>query len=374
MKIIDRYITIEMFWTFISGVAVFTILFVAGGQLLVVAQMLSEDKTPLGLALWYLLNTLPTVLVFTFPMAVLLAALLSFGRISGESELVAMKAGGISFMRIATPAIMLSLGVAFISLYINNNLAPNSTYIAQSILFDQLTKNQDLISENIVIHDKTEDEEDMIIFARKLIPRENRMEDATIQYFQGRQLVREVRAKDAFFRPEDTKWYLEKAYINDYSKGPDPQNYVEAEEVYFPLKKSPLQIAKDRKRRPDEMNREQLKEKLDKLEQEGYLAGDEEKLKYYHENEVYYHQKVSIPFTCFVFGMFGIPLGIRPQRTSKAIGLGISIIFILVYYVLMSMGVAFGRNGVMPTFWAAWMPNMFFFLAGIILLYRVSRQ
>lgn len=375
MKIIDRYVALEMFWMFISGTAVFTILFIAGGQLLVVARMVSEDKTPLSLALYYLLNTLPSILVFTFPMATLLAALLAFGRLSGESELVAMKAGGISFLRISFPAVLFSLAIFFLALYINNNLAPNSTYIAQSILFDQIMKSDDLIRENIVIRDQVENDEERLIFSRKLIPKENRMEDATIQYFSGRKMVRQVRAQDVYYDPDKRKWFLKLAYIEDYSTGPVPDKFAQAQEVYLPLDKSPVQLAKNRERRPEEMDMTQLQNRLSQMIQEGFLTGgDEGRMKHYREYEVYYYQKIAIPFTCFVFGLFGIPLGIRPYRTSKAIGLGISIIFILIYYVLMSVGMAFGRNGVMPTFWAAWVPNIFFLIAGIILLLKTSRQ
>jgi len=377
IKILDRYIFVEMLGPFFFGVATFTILFVAGGQLFVVTRMVTEDNTPISTALYYLANTLPAILVFTFPMAVLLAALLSFGRISGESELVALKAGGVSFTRIAFPAIIMTLMVTLLSLYINNDIAPNSTYIAQTILFDQLTKSDDLIRENLVLKGEEEDGVERIIFSRKLIPFENRMEDATIQYYKDRKLIREVRAKDVYYNPEEHKWYLKVARIDDYSASPDsidPEKTFTSisEEVYLPLDKSPIQIAKDRGRRPEEMNQKQLRRKLDEMYDKGFDS--ENDLKRYREYEVYYYQKIAIPFTCFVFGLFGIPLGVRPHRTSKAIGLGLSIVFIFIYYVLMSTGMAMGRNGYMPALWAAWLPNIIFGSAGIILLIRVARQ
>ncbi len=371
-KILDKYIFKEMLGPFLYGVATFTILFIAGGQLFVVTRMIAEDKTPVSTALYYLLNTMPAILVFTFPMAVLLGALLSFGRISGESELVAMKAGGISFIRIAFPAIILSLVITLVAYYLNNNIAPNSTYIAQSILFDQLTKRDDLIREDIVLKGEEDDKTQRIIFSRKLIVKENRMEDATIQYYKDRKLVRQVRAEDVIFKPDEGKWYLKKAIIEDYTKANEPGIFSTSEEVYLPLDKSPDQIASSRERRPEEMNREQLKQKLDEMEAKGFETEDEQK--HFKEYEVYFHQKISVPFTCFVFGLFGVPLGVRPHRTSKAIGLGISIVFIFLYYVLMSTGIAFGRNGILPTFWAAWLPNALFAFAGLVLLYRVSRQ
>jgi lipopolysaccharide export system permease protein len=197
------------------------------------------------------------------------------------------------------------------------------------------------------------------------------MEDATIQYYKGRVVIRQVRAKDVYYKPEEGKWFLKLAYIEDYSKGPEPGYFSVAREVYLPLKKSPEQLA-ERERRPEEMNRQQLSARLDKMEADGFE--NENDRKRYREYQVYYYQKIAIPFTCFVFGLFGIPLGVRPNRTSKAIGLGVSILFIFFYYVLMSIGMAMGRNGLMPAFWAAWMPNMLFGIAGIVLLLKAGRQ
>jgi len=375
MKILDRYIITEMFWPFVSGVAIFTILFVAGGQLFVVTRMVTEDKTPISTALYYLANTIPSILVFTFPMAVLLAALLAFGRLSGESELVALRAGGVSFIRITIPALFTALLITLLALYLNNEVAPESTYIAQTILFDQLTKSRDLIKEDLVLKGTEEDGVERVIFSRKLMPRENRMEDVTIQYYDGRMLIRQVRARDVYYKPGEKKWFLKHAYIEDYTKGPEPNYFSEADEVYLPLDKSPMQIAKDRERRPEEMNRAQLRERLKQMREEGFTSGeDENKLKHYREYEVYYHQKIAIPVTCLVFGLFGVPLGIRPHRASRAIGLGISIVFIFMYYVLMTAGMALGRNGPIPPFWSAWLPNIVFGIAGLVLLYRVAKQ
>lgn len=371
MKILDRYIINEMLGPFLFGVATFTVLFFAGGQLYVITRMIAESKTSLNTAMVYMVNSLPAILVFTFPMAVLLAALLAFGRLSGESELIAIKAGGTGFLRVASPAIILSFFIAFVALYINNNLAPNSTYTAQNILIDQFTKNDEHISENMIIKD-TQEGMERTIFSRRFIPRESRMEDVTIQYFKDGHRVREVFANKVFYRSDDGKWYLKEAYITDFNKEQEPQYFSSNKEIYLPLDKNPSQLAQQRSRRPEEMDRKMLKDQLVQMEKDGF--GSDEDLRRFNEYEVYYHQKIAIPFTCFVFGLFGVPLGVRPQRTSKALGLGISIIFIFVYYVLMSMGMAFGRKGDVDPFIAAWIPNILFGIAGVVLIARQARQ
>lgn len=371
MKILDKYVVNEMLGPFIFGVATFTILFFAGGQLYVVTKMIAESKASMHTAFVYIINSLPAILVFTFPMAVLLSSLLAFGRFSGESELIAIKAGGISFVRVAIPAIILSLFIALLALFINNTLAPNSMYTAQNILIEQFTKGSDMITKDLIITD-TEGKFERTIYARKLMPRKNRMEDVNIQYYEKGNRIRQVFAKDVVFNPEDKKWFLKKATVDQYDKDGVLLYSSKNNEILLPLDKSPGQLTKNRSRRPEEMDRPMLKRKLASMKSDGFE--DEEALRKYHEYQVYYHQKIAIPFTCFVFGLFGVPLGVRPHRTSKAIGLGLSIIFIFCYYVLMSVGMAFGRNGRIDPFIAAWIPNLIFGVAGIFLIIQQAKK
>jgi lipopolysaccharide export system permease protein len=90
--------------------------------------------------------------------------------------------------------------------------------------------------------------------------------------------------------------------------------------------------------------------------------------------KVMYHQKVSLPMTCLVFGAFAIPLGLRPQRTSTSIGFGLSLFFILLYYVLMTIGMMLGENGTAPPWVAAWLPNIVFALVGTGLVLDATRK
>src|SRR5205085_12095590 len=81
-----------------------------GASLVDVTELLALRMVPLA--------------IVTFPMATLLATLLSFGRLSGDMEVVALMAGGISFVRIAVPAFTMGLLVSVFGLYANEELVP----------------------------------------------------------------------------------------------------------------------------------------------------------------------------------------------------------------------------------------------------------
>src|SRR5919198_654548 len=102
MKILDRYIIRELLGPFFFGVAAFT--------LIDISELLLLRMVPLA--------------IVTFPMATLLAMLLSFGRLSGDMEVVAMMAGGVSFVRIAVPAFLMGLLVSLFGLFANEQLVP----------------------------------------------------------------------------------------------------------------------------------------------------------------------------------------------------------------------------------------------------------
>ena len=103
MRILDKYILKQMLGPFGFGVAAFSTIFVASSFLFRVAQYITQYGASTSSLIRLFFCLLPEVINYTFPMSMLLAALLAFGRLSASSELTAMKSGGISFARLAAP-------------------------------------------------------------------------------------------------------------------------------------------------------------------------------------------------------------------------------------------------------------------------------
>ena len=103
MKIIDRYVLRELAAPFLFGVGAFAAVFIGGSLLFKFTRLVAEQGMPLGKALLVFLYWLPGYVVLTFPMAALLAALLAFGRMSGDGETTAIRAGGVSLLRVMVP-------------------------------------------------------------------------------------------------------------------------------------------------------------------------------------------------------------------------------------------------------------------------------
>ncbi|MBI2252608.1 MAG: LptF/LptG family permease [Armatimonadetes bacterium] len=371
MKILDRYISNELIPPFFFGIAIFTLLFLSVDMLFRIAKMIIEDKGGIFTAIKYLLNNLPSILVFTFPMSILLATLMAFGRISSDAELIALKAGGISLYRIAQPALILSLIITLISFIFNEKISPEATYRANNILIKQLEGEEAQVRENLALKEITSDGLERVTFTRHFNSKEGLMNGITIQDFKGDHLIRCIFAKTAIWQEE--RWILKDGNIYNFSKNlPGEIQYgTHFQTFQMPLNNSPIEI-ENRERRPEEMNLKQLNEKINLI---GKISLTSKELnKQVNALKVYYHQKFSIPFACFVFGLFGIPLALRPHRTSTSIGLGLSIVFIFFYYIIMSIGRALGENGIITSALASWLPNLIFLILGIGMLYKSGQN
>lgn len=372
MKILDRYILAEMIFPFLYGVAAFTILFMSISSSEIISNMLAVGSSNISLVLKYVLCNIPQVLVYTFPMAVLLSTLLAFGRLSGDSEIIAFKAGGVSFIRIALPGIFLTACIMGISLYLGEKVVPDANYMATNILIRQVIKEAKSERENLLISDVDPDGTERRIFAKNLDEEHGLLRGVVIFYFRQNHRLREVYAPKAVW--ENNLWRLIDPRTYDFDENQGIKYESKSEVGRLPIDESPTELAK-RDRKPEEMSRKRLKRKLEMMRAMGSSSDPTETYtRNYKRMEVSFHQKLALPFTCFVFGLFGIPLGLRPHRTSTSLGLGLSLVFILLFYVLMTIGRALGENGTLPPMLASWAPNVIFGGVGIYMLVKASKN
>ena len=123
MKLVDRQVTYELIGPFLFGAAAFSSVFFAGAVLPQLTEWLTKGM-PVLTAIEIMILSLPSIVFYTLPMATLLAVLMGVGRLSGESEVTALFAGGVSFYRISVPILILGVGVSGFSIALNEIVAP----------------------------------------------------------------------------------------------------------------------------------------------------------------------------------------------------------------------------------------------------------
>ena len=91
IRILDKYIFREVFKAFIFGICAFSAVFIGSGTLFKIAKYITDYGASLSAVVKVFVFGLPSVIMWTFPMSMLLATLLTFGRLSSSSEITAMK-------------------------------------------------------------------------------------------------------------------------------------------------------------------------------------------------------------------------------------------------------------------------------------------
>ena len=145
VRILDRFIVSQMGGSFLFGVMVFSLLLVAGDLLFQIANLVIDKGVSLGVVLRLFVYKMPEVVVMTLPMASLLSALLTFGRLSSQSEIVALRAAGISFRRIVRPVLAASIFVSLFAMLLNETLVPLSNRAADNIMRYEVARELSLI-------------------------------------------------------------------------------------------------------------------------------------------------------------------------------------------------------------------------------------
>ncbi len=368
----DRYLATELILPFLFGMGLFTSLALSIGTLFDLVRKVTESGLLLTIAIKVLFLKMPGFIVLAFPMSMLLAALMAYGRLSSDSELIALRSIGISIYRIIVPCVLVSIVVTGLTFIVNDLIAPAANYQAAITLDQALDKVKPIFRERNIVYPeynkfKGEDGSKYKVLSRLFYAEEfdgQKMEGLTILDRSTEGVTQIITAQKANWNISDGKWDFFNGTI--YIIAPDGayRNIVRFEHQQIAIPRSPLDLAK-RGRDYNEMNIAQALDYLKILE----ISGDEKKIR---KLKVRIQEKVSLPFVCLVFGIIGAALGLRPQN-SRATSFGICVGLIFTYYLLSFLTSSMGVWGVISPFMAAWLPNLLGLGAGSILLVQSAK-
>jgi lipopolysaccharide export system permease protein len=357
--LLDRYIFTELLSPFCLSLSVLVFIMVTRESLRLVELLVSK-----GVGLWAVLKVfahlLPSFLVLTLPIAGIIASITAFGRLSLDKELVAMRAAGLSLLRLAQPVMLFSLMVFGLTLWLAQWGQPwssvNLKKVALHLLRDQLALALDRGS-----------------FAEPI--------------------------------PKMTIYVSEKGdqtsggiFISDERNPQDPRIIVA--HAYHVLIDSSADLVALRLRdgvihsRPDEIDQYQLASfssydlKLS-LSQSGYAATEERPS--YHQlverlNEtqwrdpsalrrmIEYYKDMAFPTASLILCMLGVPVGIVSKRSGRIGGFAVGVAVIIAYYVMNVGGEFLVTATVISPFVGAWLPNIVFLVITLLWFSRMSKQ
>ncbi|NMB46095.1 MAG: YjgP/YjgQ family permease [Firmicutes bacterium] len=361
MRILDRYVAREMAMPMVFGICAFTSLFV-GTDLLRLVTIAMNLGAPLSVIAKLFVLKLPQIIVWTFPMAVLLSVLLSLSRLSANSEIVAMKTGGISFYRIAIPALLIGVLMTGVTLIINEAVVPAANAAYKLTEAEMRGQTLPRVTKNVILKKYRGSLLQWFLYAARFDSQSQVMEDVTMVSLEN------GRPQETTYAPkivwDEAGWFMENGITHFYDDA------GETVTMRFAGGRQPVDIGQKPReimasqKSPDEMNIRELSRHMAILRSQGK---ETQKL------EVEWHLKWAIPVASIVFALVGAPLGLQSHRSASSVGFGLSIIVIFIYYVIMTAGCALAQGGYLPPILGAWSQNIILGVMGIGLMRRAGR-
>ena len=352
MRILDRLVGATFFRLFLLSIFATPPLFILGDVTENLDRYLDRGLTGVQVAQAYLWM-LPLYVQWSFPIAALIAAVFTVHNMTTHREIVAAKAGGVSFHRLILPVLGggAILMVAALGL---SEVGPRAWRQANDILMNEppRTWRTDFVYQT---------ESGLALSARRLTVDDGRLSDVVLmrQDETGRPDLH-IEASAAGWR-DGQGWTFAGGHLRVID-GPDTVRSYEFQGLRLAgLDESPPDLLEE-PREEEEMTYAELGRLADIIERSG---GQPHKLRVKKE------QKIAIPVATLIIILFGAPLATSPNRGGTAYGIGVSLGSTMLYLLLLKVAGAFGASGAIPALWAAWLPNLLFLAVGVTLLGRV---
>jgi lipopolysaccharide export system permease protein len=354
----DRYIANEFWQPLLFGIGIVTGVWFGADQLKTIFNLIMRSGVPWNMAFMILGLHLPEIIVLTIPIGVLLGTLLVFNRLSGDSEIIALRTSGVSFYRIMVAPLLFGLITSVISFGINEAVVPVANRTSKKLEFLALYKSE--LPSGQANFTYMERGKDMTLDRIFYIGYYNGKQifNVIILDFTRDKLVQIISAASGIFNHGE--WILEKGRTYVLSGSSDITRILQFQKLVIPGIKNAQQALESGKVSPKDMNMLELTHYLSILKRSNSVSND---------LLVRLYQKFSQPLACLIVALAGAPLGLLARRSRSNIGLIYSAVIVFLYYVMQSSSGALGEAGRIDPLLAAWLPNIVIGVLGLIILY-----
>jgi lipopolysaccharide export system permease protein len=365
MKIINKYIIKEFIPQFFLGFMVFSFILLME-KIFYLTELILTKGVSFFNVLKIFLYIFPSLLCFTFPMAFLMGTLLTFGRLQDDNEITALKAGGIPQIKIIKPLIIISVFATIFTIYFNQFVVPNSqkkfTYLYYDIAYQSPTLK---FEENTFFNIK-----DYKFFIKKINPEKNTMKDILIYKMEKNSIYPiMITAKSGQIKTNKDNLLL--TLYDGKMQQKDDNDETKFTQMTF----KEYSITFDTKEAEEKVH--------DYARSIVNLTGPELKkeIKYLAKKKIsttvlkiQYYQRISLAIACFIFVFLGASLSITSNKHTKSIAFGLSLLVLVVYYILLTIGASLAEKEILIPEIALNLPNIILGAVGFFLISNVNRR
>lgn len=365
LPILDGYLLREMLGPFLFAFGAF-LLFWALNIFFLAADYIINQHAPFFLVLRFVIFRIPQAIPMAFPFGCLFAALLAIGRVMGDNEITAMRTAGISVWRIT--AAPLAFGVAMFAICYSTNewIAPPSVELSTRTFYQIIYHTESLPVEPQFF--RKDQDTGNVFYVTQVAPDNKTM--VGVQIFKPAKYGtwnETLQAKRASVNGTSLVLHdvIDTRFNNDgYMTN---QQHVNDISIGLPMGETASQFVSSVNNDPWTMSSKSLRTQVNALQEQGIGGTALGNL------QINLANKLAWPFACIISIMLALPLALRFGKRGRTLGIAMAIILFFVYYLMISAAAAFGRNGAINPFLAAWLPNILMGLAGATLLWMEER-
>lgn len=349
---------------FLAGLCVWIVAALAT-RMLPILDMILNRGVSASHVLGMMLYMLPEVVLFVLPAASLMAVVVGFLRLSGDSEIVALSSSGVSLYQLLPPVITLSVMGFFVALATTTLAVPWGNRSMADLAFRVAETTPDLgIKERVF----TEPFEGLHFYVGGFSSRQKAMRDVFVVDRRNPELVNTIVAEQGAVVSHPTDEvivvHFEKGTIFTVGRDLAVARTIEFKTYDLSIAVKDLFAAlSGRKKKPGEMSISQLVEQIRKSDK-----GDLKRNEYLAELV----EKFTLPFGVFLMGLTGVPLGAQMRLRGRAKGIAVSLLIFLSYYVFIGGMRNVSEAGGMHPMVGMWLPNAFLLAACCYLMKRVA--
>jgi len=376
VKLIDRYVGGQLLLTFSLAVTVLSFVLVLANIFKQLLDLLVKNDTPVEVVLRFLAYILPFSLIYTIPWGFLTAVLLVFGKLSGENELIAFRANGVSVPRLCASVLVLALFCVGLCYWINIDVAPRAQAKMKETLYNIATSNPmamfgaDRIIDafpskkiyvesskgpelsNLLVYEISEDNLLMkVIFAhRGLLETDREKKEILLHIFDARYESRDSDDVDNLLKIKQG---------------------ITMQESTLPIS---LEELRDKKHGGlGGMTSSELLERLNDEERRAHMT-EKDRLEEASATKTEVSKRYSFSLASFSFALIGVPLAITAHRKETSVGFLLSLMVAITYFLFTILAYSIRTNYWMHPDLLMWVPNVLCLGFGGWLFWRMSRR
>ncbi|MGC6426659.1 MAG: LptF/LptG family permease [Akkermansiaceae bacterium] len=364
---VDRYLIRQVLMATLFAVGALSLVLILGRLYKEIHDLLVAKQAPLSFVGIFILQLLPFSLVFTIPWGFLAAVLLTFGRLSSDQEITALRSSGMSLFRIATPVLVIGALFSALCLWLNASHAPRAKGAIKLMLYEDLKNDPLRLMDPGVVQSKLKGQKIYV---------EDRKEDGTLAGFHAYQLSATDRnapplgylySRDvALSLNNDEQQFdlqLNTGYGEVYDKkGELQQFFTEKAEPWvltYPLTKRQL--------KPNTLANSEIDELLKNPPPE---IAPEKLPNYAFERD----RRIAFSLAPLALAFVGIPLGMNSRRRETSSGLTMSLVISFAYFLVLILAEETRADNLALSQTLLWLPNVIGIALGLWFMRRASRQ